>query len=205
MNKPISFRTPSYTSISTIDEQKSKFIATISPVSCEDDVKRILLSIKKQHPKANHHCYAYRLEDGSYRSSDAGEPSGTAGMPIYMTLERNGLMNTLIVITRYFGGILLGAGGLTRTYRNSAELAIKEAKIKEMRSVPHFHICIPLSDISLLEARLAQWHVTLTKRIITDEATYEGYSLTPIIEQLINLGNGKYKVTDLGYDYVSLI
>lgn len=204
MQIPSMYRTPVFSSTSVLEEQKSKFVTFLAPVESEEDVKKLLSNIKKMHPKASHHCYAYRLLDGTYRSSDAGEPSGTAGIPIYMTLDRNLLYNSAIVITRYFGGILLGAGGLTRTYRKAAELAIQEGKIKEMRRVPHFHLCIPLSDITLVEARLHSWNVTLTKRIIRDDATYEGYSIQSIVDELINLGNGQYQVTDLGFDYVAL-
>ena len=97
-------------------EKKSRFLCLLTPVASEDEVHATLASIKKEHWSANHHCYAFRLLDGTERASDDGEPSGTAGRPMLHVLAGQELFGVLAVVTRYFGGTLLGAGGLVRAY-----------------------------------------------------------------------------------------
>jgi uncharacterized YigZ family protein len=110
-------------------DKGSKFIAYIYPISSEDEVKDLLQVIKKEHFSARHHCYAYRLGNfgNIYRTNDDGEPSGTAGKPIYGQLLSNDLTNVLIVVVRYFGGTLLGVSGLINAYKNAAADAIQNA------------------------------------------------------------------------------
>ena len=99
---------------------RSRFIGRCFPVSTEAEALAILDTVRKQHYDATHNCYAYSILDGARRFSDDGEPGGTAGMPIMDTLIRSNTENALIVVTRYFGGILLGSGGLVRAYSKSA-------------------------------------------------------------------------------------
>ena len=112
--------------INTYEEviKKSRFIAYYYEVNNIDEIKNILESIKKEHKKAKHLPYAYKI-DNLVKKSDDKEPSGTAGLPIYNIIEKNNLNYTLIVVVRYFGGIKLGAGGLLRAYLNSANEVIK--------------------------------------------------------------------------------
>ena len=107
---------------------KSRFIGRAYPVQTEDEALSILAAIRKQHYDATHNCYAYVIKDGAARFSDDGEPSGTAGMPMMEVLKAKNLVNTLVIVTRYFGGILLGAGGLVRAYSGSCADAVKEAR-----------------------------------------------------------------------------
>lgn len=122
-----------------IKEKGSKFIGYAYPVLNEEDIKTAFAKIKQLHPKATHHCYAYRLGiDGeNYRINDDGEPSGTAGLPIYNQLLANDITNVLLIIVRYFGGTKLGAGGLVKTYKESAKATLDKAKIitKELESL----------------------------------------------------------------------
>lgn len=113
-------------------DKGSKFLAYAYPVETEDEIKEILSLLKKEHHSARHHCYAWRLgtEDITFRANDDGEPSSTAGKPILGQLLSYELTNTLIVVVRYFGGTLLGTGGLINAYRSVAEDAIKNTKIK---------------------------------------------------------------------------
>ena len=104
--------------------EKSKFIGIIKPLNNKDDVKNILNEIKKEYPKATHYCYGY-IVNGLQKSNDDGEPSSTAGKPILETLLKNDLFNVILIVVRYFGGIKLGAGGLTRAYVDSASQTIK--------------------------------------------------------------------------------
>lgn len=114
-------------------DRGSKFIAYVYPVKQELDVKFFLSELKKEHHGARHHCYAYRIgtDKLNYRTNDDGEPSGTAGKPIFGQIQSNDLTDILIVVVRYFGGTLLGTGGLINAYRNAAAEAIKNNKIIE--------------------------------------------------------------------------
>ncbi len=107
----------------------SRFIATVLPVSTQDQVESSLQQIRREFPDATHHCYACRTgtDGSSFRFHDGGEPSGTAGKPIFGAIERSGLTDVLVVVTRYFGGTKLGAGGLTRAYHGAAESALDAA------------------------------------------------------------------------------
>jgi len=116
---------------SEIKIQKSKFIATVIPVPSQLDIPELINSVKKKYYDASHHPYAFRvgLKKDSFRYNDDGEPSGSSGKPILEAIDKYELSNVLCVVTRYFGGILLGIGGLRRAYFDSAENVIKNADI----------------------------------------------------------------------------
>jgi len=116
-----------------IFEKKSRFIGHAFPVESEDDALAILADVRKAHAKANHNCFAWQIgEDNRFtRQSDDGEPSGTAGMPILDLLRKGGIQNTLVIVTRYFGGTLLGTGGLVRAYGRAAKEAVEASPIIE--------------------------------------------------------------------------
>lgn len=115
-------------------EKKSRFIGRVWPVETEQEALEHIQQMKKQHYDATHNCWAYILKDGAVRFSDDGEPGGTAGMPILQVLQKEGLFNVACVVTRYFGGILLGAGGLVRAYTKGAKIAV-DAAGKSMKRV----------------------------------------------------------------------
>jgi uncharacterized YigZ family protein len=130
--------TDSYKTIATVSEglfkdKGSKFLSFSFPVESEDQVKSIVKEVKKKYYDARHHCYAYKIGIGenNYRVNDDGEPSGTAGKPIYGQILSSGLSDILIVVVRYFGGILLGTSGLINAYKSSAQHAIANAQIVE--------------------------------------------------------------------------
>ncbi len=110
-------------------EKKSRFIGHCFPVSTEEEAMEQLNSIRRLHYDATHNCWAYSLSDGRMRFSDDGEPGGTAGMPIMDTLIKRGISDALIVVTRYFGGILLGSGGLVRAYSKAASDSLSLAGV----------------------------------------------------------------------------
>lgn len=114
-------------------EKGSKFIAFAFPVKNEDEIKQHLQKLKKEHPAARHHCYAYRLgfDKLNFRANDDGEPSNTAGKPILGQIQSKDLTNVLTVVVRYFGGTLLGVGGLITAYKEAAKDAIQHANIIE--------------------------------------------------------------------------
>lgn len=115
-------------------EKKSRFIGRLWLVETEEEALEKIQEMKKKHYDATHNCWAYILRDGAVRFSDDGEPGGTAGMPMLQVLQREGLYNCVCVVTRYFGGILLGAGGLVRAYTKGAKIAI-DASGKSMKRV----------------------------------------------------------------------
>ncbi len=112
-----------------ITEKKSKFIGHIKPVISESQTNEYLRNIRERHWDAKHNVYAYALKTNfKSKASDDGEPHGTAGIPILEVIKKNSLLDVIIIVTRYFGGILLGTGGLTRAYSQCASLAIQNAK-----------------------------------------------------------------------------
>ncbi len=115
-------------------EKKSRFIGRAWPVETEEEALAHIAEMKKQHYDATHNCWAYVIKDGPVRFSDDGEPGGTAGMPMVQVLQKENLYNVCCVVTRYFGGTLLGAGGLVRAYTKGAKIAI-DAAGKSMKRV----------------------------------------------------------------------
>jgi uncharacterized YigZ family protein len=114
-------------------EKNSKFLGYAYPISSEDEVKPLLLGLRKQHPNAVHFCYAYQVgaEQIYYRANDDGEPSGSAGIPIYGQIQSFGITNVMLVIVRYFGGVKLGVGGLISAYKTAAQQTLESASLIE--------------------------------------------------------------------------
>jgi Uncharacterized conserved protein len=114
-----------------LKEKGSKFIGFAFPVNNEAELKKALDKIKTEHPKATHHCYAFRigLNGENYRANDDGEPSGSAGLPIYNQLLANDITNVLVIVVRYYGGTKLGVSGLVKAYKESAKITLEEAHI----------------------------------------------------------------------------
>ncbi len=114
-----------------LKEKGSKFIGFAFPINSETDLKKNLEKIREEHPKATHHCYAFRLglNGENYRANDDGEPSGSAGLPIYNQLLANDLTNILLIVVRYYGGTKLGVSGLVKAYKESAKLTLEESEI----------------------------------------------------------------------------
>ena len=115
-------------------EKKSRFIGCIQPVETAQEAESFIASVRKKNPDARHNVYAYVLKDGlTRRCSDDGEPQGTGGVPVLSVINGRGLCDCAVVVTRYFGGTLLGRGGLVRAYSGAAALAADGAGIKELR------------------------------------------------------------------------
>lgn len=123
------FLIPSGEGTSEYMEKKSRFLGLITPVTTEAEARARLEAVKKREYDARHNCWAYILHSGQKRYSDDGEPQGTAGQPMLAVFDRENVQNVVCVVTRYFGGILLGAGGLTRAYTKTAKMALDAAGI----------------------------------------------------------------------------
>ena len=139
----------SYTTIKSevkdilLKEKGSKFIGFAFPINSEKELKTALDNLREEHPKATHHCYAFRLgiNGENYRANDDGEPSGSAGLPIYNQLLAHNLTNILVVIIRYYGGTKLGVSGLVKAYKESTKMTLEEAEIitKELETELKIH------------------------------------------------------------------
>ena len=127
--------------------EKSRFICTLKKVQNEAEAQEFIKAIKKEFWDATHNCSAYIVDEMAQRSSDDGEPSGTAGLPMLEVLRKNKLTNTAAVVTRYFGGIKLGAGGLVRAYTNSVAEAVKATGIAEKVLVSKFSFMYDLNEV----------------------------------------------------------
>ena len=138
-----------------IKVERSEFLAIAFPVSRLEELMLNLRAIEKKHFNATHHCWAYRLFAGSERSSDAGEPTGTAGKPIAMAIKGAGLHDVGVVVVRWFGGVKLGTGGLSRAYHESAAAALRDAPTEDRYVYERVEVVVPferLSDVYRLVA-----------------------------------------------------
>lgn len=163
--------------------QKSKFISYLRPVSNEDEAKEFLKEIKKSHPKATHHCSAFRIGDIE-RSNDDGEPSSSAGLPMLQVLRGHDIQNIAAVVVRYYGGILLGVGGLIRAYGSSVTLALESATMMVPKDVFIYQAIFPYASINDAEFFLSKCgdiverdykentYYTIESRSIIDDSDY---------------------------------
>ncbi|MGC1390663.1 MAG: YigZ family protein [Bacteroidales bacterium] len=144
MNSDI-YKTITSSSQGIYKEKGSRFVSIAVPVSSQEEIKPVINKIRKEHHEARHHCYAYMIghERLSWRVNDDGEPSGTAGRPILGQINSFGLTNIIIIVSRYFGGTLLGVSGLINAYRSAAMSAILNAELKEKTVHEYYEIIFP--------------------------------------------------------------
>lgn len=144
------------------EEKKSKFIGDVFRVETPEDAVARINAVKAQYRDARHHCYAYIIRDGNYmRYSDDGEPQGTAGMPILEVLRHAGVTNVCCVVTRYFGGVLLGTGGLARAYTKGAQIALRAAGLSQMDRYSLMLICCPYNLHDAVQKLLPQFDASV--------------------------------------------
>ena len=153
----------------TFTDRKSEFIADVKPVSTEEEALAFLEEIKKKTADARHHVYAYVLQENrTVRFSDDGEPHGTAGMPVLTLLRKAELSNVVLVVTRYFGGILLGTGGLVRAYTESARLALEKAGRKNVEKLARCSVSCSYADYPKLESLLSGYAVRRVETVFEE-------------------------------------
>lgn len=190
-----------------IEIKKSRFICHAKRVTDELQANEFIQAIKKDHWKANHNCAAYLIgdHDEHQRAYDDGEPSGTAGVPMLEVLKKMALKNVVVVVTRYFGGTKLGAGGLIRAYSKSVSTAIKELGIVEKSLQTEIIATISYPDSGKLEYFLNQENYTIkdiayTEKVIVTFFVSELF-ISEIKEELTNLLNGQisFKIGDKSY------
>ena len=184
--------------------KKSRFICHIKRVTTEEEARNFIQAVKKEHYKATHNCSAFILGEQSEikRSSDDGEPNGTAGVPMLGVLENHQLTNVCAVVTRYFGGIKLGAGGLIRAYAGNVALAIKEIGIVHIKEQLGLRIALSYSQYQELPNFLKTNHLQEQDTSFTEQVQTTIFvdkdDKDSIIEELIELFNGKIDITDQG-------
>ena len=190
--------------------KKSRFICHIKRVTTEDEARNFIQSVKKEHYKATHNCSAFILGERSEmkRSSDDGEPSGTAGVPMLGVLENHQLTNVCAVVTRYFGGIKLGAGGLIRAYAGTVALAIKEIGSVHIKEQLGLRLTLSYSQYqelpNFLKAKQLQEQDTAFTDQVQTTIFVDKDDKDSVIESLIELFNGKIDIVEQGLRKVEI-
>jgi uncharacterized YigZ family protein len=149
-------------------DRGSRFIAIALPIASPEAFKQALNDIKKEHPRATHHCFAYRLglDGNTFRVSDDGEPSGTAGRPILGQIDSKELVNVMVVVVRYFGGTLLGTAGLINAYRSAASLALQITPIVQKQVEKEWAVQFDYTRIGEVMALIKQYNVRIVRQEI---------------------------------------
>ncbi|MCT4613096.1 MAG: IMPACT family protein [Clostridia bacterium] len=174
-----------------IIEKKSKFIANVKNVKTEEEAIEFINEIKKKYYDARHNVFTYRINNGNERYTDDGEPSGTAGLPIIEMLKKENMTNIVVVVTRYFGGVLLGTGGLVRAYTRSAKEGILESGVVEKKKYVLISITVNYNLSGKIENYIATEKFIVEDKLYTEDVEYKIY-IDPSIE-----GNLRNKLTDM--------
>ena len=186
-------------------EKKSRFIGRAWLVESEEEALQKIQEMKKQHYDATHNCWAYIIRDGAVRFSDDGEPGGTAGMPMLQVLQREGLYNVVCVVTRYFGGILLGAGGLVRAYTKGAKIAVDAAGKSMKRVWTVLYIPCPYSFYERVKLETENFGGIIRKTAFGAEVELEVLfpetQANPFLEKLTDMTSGTVEGMEVGQEY----
>lgn len=193
---------PTARSESEYIEKRSRFIGEVFPVASEEEARACIEAVRKRHYDARHHCWCYRLHDGPERYSDDGEPQGTAGQPMLNVFQRQGVENVCCVVTRYFGGILLGAGGLVHAYTQSAKEALDAAGVSVVRRWVEAATVCPYSLFERVKLEVegasgvlsgVEYAADVTVRALLPEDKVEDFTL-----RMTELSSGASRVEVLG-------
>lgn len=206
----IPYTAPRATFQKELEIKKSIFLATLIPVKNEEEAQEAIAKMKKEKRDATHNCSAYRIgtERIYEKSSDDGEPQGTAGHPMLHVLQMNELTNTLAIVTRWFGGIKLGAGGITRAYTQSLADAVKEADL--VRYTPHekYTVSFPYTTAGAFENHIKGTDIIVKDRQFSDKVTVTFLTLPDKAEThtrwLTDATGGKAEIQNDGEEYVMM-
>ena len=186
-----------------LTEKRSVFIGSAAPVKNESEALAFLVEIKKRYSDAKHHVYAYLLRENNIaRYSDDGEPKGTGGLPVLQVMKKGAFSDAVIVVTRYFGGILLGTGGLTRAYTQAAAAAAAAAGTAEYRPISTYCVETAFRDGEKIKYVLSRYdcriddvvyadHIRLIFSVLPEQAT-------EVVDQITELSAGKARIENLG-------
>jgi len=181
-------------------DKSSKFIGYLYPITAEEEVKKHLEAVKKEHFSARHWCYAYQLgkEHSTYRANDDGEPSGTAGAPMLDVLVKNEIKNVCATVIRYFGGTKLGTGGLVRAYGGGVINALKNATLVERKDALEIRLELDYSLNGKIEYEIEKTNFIVNNLEYTDKIIYTIYVMEEDYDSfqswIANLTNGQFKI-----------
>lgn len=194
----------------TVEIKRSKFIATLSHVESGEDAEAFVRAVRKRYPDATHNCYAYIADElgNETRFSDDGEPGGTAGQPMLEVLRKKGIVKAAVVVTRYFGGIKLGAGGLVAAYTDSVSEVLDAAGIRRMTECAEVTVECDYSDHSAIESALTRAGALRGEAVYGENVRSVWYAETDKSGELIELVSakslGKVKTEITGRCYKAL-
>ena len=193
------FLVPAGEGASEYMEKKSRFLGLITPVTTEAEARARLEAVKKQEYDARHNCWCYLIKDGPVRYSDDGEPAKTAGTPALEVLQHSGLTDLIVVVTRYFGGVLLGTGGLVRAYTTATARALEAAKVVTVRSVVALEVTVDYGLYERADLFIRAAGGKLAEPEFTDRVTLRWqmpeHTEGPLLTQLQELTRGTANVT----------
>lgn len=209
MSKKAEYKTVLKNSESMIVEKKSKFIASVFPVDNEPQAIELLNTVKSKYPDARHHVYAYIIDENNiFRYSDDGEPSGTAGMPVLDTIRKEGLVDVLVVVTRYFGGTLLGTGGLVHAYGSAASGGIASSGIITRTLCDVVAIKCEYTMSGKIQHKIATDNYILEDTVYDECVTFMVCSrineTQKFINEIIDITNGKAECTVIDNKYIDI-
>ena len=186
-------------------EKKSRFIGRVWPVETEEEALACIQAMKKQHYDATHNCWAYVIKDGPMRFSDDGEPGGTAGNPMMQVLQRENIYNVCCVVTRYFGGILLGAGGLVRAYTKGAKIAVDAAGKSMKRVWSVLYIPCPYTYYERMKLEVAAFGGIIRDTQFGSEVELEilvaQADAQPFLDRITDMTSGTVEGLETGLEY----
>lgn len=192
----------------SFEERRSEFIGYAKHVTSEEEAQAVVKQKKKEFADATHNCWAYVLGDGTVaRYSDDGEPQGTAGMPILDVIRKSGVTDAVVVVTRYFGGILLGAGGLVRAYSHGASIALAAAKIVTYERYAELKLCCSYSDYQKYAVVLPMFNAIIDGTDFADKVTIsfavKETAVASLNEKITEMSGGRDVCENVGerFDY----
>lgn len=190
-------------------EKKSKFIGYVKPVKTQDDAVEFINRIKSKHWDATHNVYAYVLKENNIqRYSDDGEPSGTAGVPVLDVILKNNLVDVCVVVTRYFGGTLLGAGGLVRAYSHGSKIAVEAGNIITMAPCKILSVSVEYSFYERFNILLNDFGANAESTDFADNVSFtfsvKQEKVQTLQDKLTDLSNGAYQLKEIGEKFAKI-
>ncbi len=203
------YKTVKFENSDSFTEKRSRFIGYAKPVKTNDEAVDFINEIKQKHWDATHNVYAYVLRQGQTRRySDDGEPQGTAGIPVLDVLLKEGLTDLVVVVTRYFGGILLGTGGLVRAYSHSAKIAVDAARIITMALCSTVRVRCDYNFYGRLSSLIPEMGGTVVSSEFTDSVevafTIPSEKAETFNKKLIDISNGRFFGEIIGESYAEI-
>ena len=208
MSKKLIYKTVARESETLLVEKKSKFISHVRPAATEAEALEYLAEIRSRYADARHNVYAYVIDENNiFRYSDDGEPSGTAGMPVLDTIRKSGLVDVVALITRYFGGTLLGTGGLVRAYSGSAKMGIEKSGIiiRTMSDIISARVSYDL--VGKLQYTLANDGFTVEDTVYENDVTF--FISSPVSDtdrlmaRIVDITGGRAELEKVARKYIN--